>query len=154
MMNHHHFVQAYRKRCPSSAHAQALLDEQVIRDGHFYWRGQTSDGTCLVTVLQSKAWVTCERYLEERSEEDYTESVKRVIRTYHSDLIDTETTVKYLPRTVATLLTEQRADEHPVKEATWRFEFKEHKERRLDLLVQALIISWPDGHEVRLVLDY
>jgi hypothetical protein len=63
-MNHHHIVQAYRKRFPSSVHAQALLDEQVVRDGFFYWRGRTSDGTCLVTVLQSKAWVSCERYLE------------------------------------------------------------------------------------------
>ena len=43
----------------------ALLDEEVIIGDFSYWRGRTSDGTRLVTVLQSKAWHAYERYLDE-----------------------------------------------------------------------------------------
>lgn len=63
-MNHQGFVRSYRERFPSSRMAQALLDEQIVLGGYYFWRGRTSDGRFLVTVLQSKAWSACERYLD------------------------------------------------------------------------------------------
>jgi hypothetical protein len=42
----------------------APLSEAVVIDGYDYWRGATADGACQVTVLQSRCWSACERYIE------------------------------------------------------------------------------------------
>ncbi|GCE32003.1 hypothetical protein KDA_74870 [Dictyobacter alpinus] len=61
-MNHSVFVREYLEHPPPVP--AALLSKEVIIDGFYYWSGYTSDGTFLVTVLQSKAWHACECYLD------------------------------------------------------------------------------------------
>lgn len=86
----------------------------------------------------------------DQSEEDYSESVKRAIRTYRTNMIDAETPTRYLPRAVAQALVDGH---HAIKDATWRFVYREHKDPEA-LLVTDLVLTWPDGHVVRLQLDY
>src|SRR5690348_13344706 len=64
-MNHLQFVRDYRLRNPSSSIGRSLFDQQVVLGDFYFWRGCSSDGTRRITVLQSKAWITCERYLDE-----------------------------------------------------------------------------------------